>query len=42
MTIAAPTDGDIFLAYLEEVLCPQLRPGQVVVLDNLFRTPIRA
>src|SRR5215469_3081336 len=35
MTIAAPTDGDIFLAYLEEVLCPQLRPGQVVVLDTL-------
>ena len=35
MTIAAPTDGDIFLAYLEQVLCPRLRPGQVVVLDNL-------
>lgn len=35
MTIAAPTDGDIFLAYLEQVLCPRLRPGQVVVMDNL-------
>ena len=35
MTIAAPTDGDIFLAYLQQVLCPRLRPGQVVVLDNL-------
>src|SRR5262249_7942888 len=31
MTIAEPTDGDIFLAYLEQVLCPRLtRPGQVV------------
>ena len=35
MTIAAPTDGDIFRAYLEQVLCPRLRPGQVVVMDNL-------
>jgi transposase len=34
MTIAAPTDDDIFLAYLQQVLCPRLRPGQVVVLDN--------
>lgn len=35
MTIEAPTDGDVFLAYLEQVLCPQLRPGQIVVMDNL-------
>lgn len=35
MTIAEPTDGDIFLAYVEQVLCPRLRPGQVVILDNL-------
>ena len=28
MTIAEPTDGDIFLAYLDQVLCPQLRPRQ--------------
>ena len=35
MTIEAPTDGDVFLAYLEQVLCPTLRPGQIVILDNL-------
>ena len=35
MTIAEATDGDIFLAYLEQVLCPRLRPGQVVIMDNL-------
>ena len=35
MTIEAATDGEIFLAYLDEVLCPKLRPGDVVVLDNL-------
>lgn len=35
MTIPEPTDGDIFLAYVEQVLSPRLRPGQVVILDNL-------
>ena len=35
MSIEAATDGDIFLAYLERVLGPQLRPGDVVVMDNL-------
>jgi transposase len=35
MTVEAATDTDVFLAYLDEVLCPQLRPGDVVVMDNL-------
>lgn len=35
MTIPEPTDGDVFLAYLEQVLCPRLEPGKVVVMDNL-------
>lgn len=35
MTVEAPTDREVFLAYLEQVLCPQLKPGQVVVMDNL-------
>lgn len=35
MTIEAATDGDVFLAYLEHGLCPQLQPGDVVVMDNL-------
>ena len=35
MTIESPTDGDVFLAYLAQVLCPQLQPGQVVIMDNL-------
>jgi transposase len=33
MTIEAATDREIFL--LDEVLCPKLRPGDVVVMDNL-------
>jgi transposase len=35
MTIEAPTDGDVFMAYLEQVLCPRLEVGQIVVMDNL-------
>jgi transposase len=35
MTIESPTDADVFLAYLEQVLCPRLLPGQIVVMDNL-------
>jgi transposase len=35
MTIPAATDGDVFRAYVEQVLCPRLQPGQFVILDNL-------
>ena len=35
MTIEEPTDTDIFLAYVEQILCPALQPGDVVVMDNL-------
>lgn len=35
MTIDAPTDNDVFLAYVRKVLLPSLLPGDVVVLDNL-------
>jgi len=35
MTVEAPTAGDVFLAYLDQVLCPTLRAGQIVVMDNL-------
>ena len=35
MTIEAATDADIFLAYLDHILCPVLRQGDVVVMDNL-------
>lgn len=35
MTIEEATDADIFLAYAEQVLAPVLRPGDVVVMDNL-------
>lgn len=35
MTIESPTDGEVFLAFLEQVLVPRLQPGHIVILDNL-------
>ena len=35
MTIDGATDADVFRAYVSEVLCPSLQPGDVVVMDNL-------
>jgi hypothetical protein len=35
MSIESPTDGDVFLAFVEQVLAPQLQPGHLVILDNL-------
>jgi len=35
MTIEEATDTDIFRAYVQHVLIPTLRPGDVVILDNL-------
>lgn len=34
-TIDAAMDGEIFLTYIEQVLVPTLRAGDVVVMDNL-------
>jgi transposase len=49
MTVEAATDADIFLAYLDHFLCRELKPGDVVVMDNLsshkvadVREPIEA
>lgn len=39
--MAAPTvidgalNGDLFVAYVEQVLVPALRPGDIVIMDNL-------
>jgi hypothetical protein len=34
MSVESPTDGEVFLAYLKQVLCPRLQPGQIVVMDG--------
>jgi transposase len=34
-SIVGATDSDVFRTYVGEILAPQLRPGDVVVMDNL-------
>lgn len=34
MTVEGGTDGDVFIAFLEDVLLPVLQPGDLVVMDN--------
>lgn len=33
--IEGPVDAEVFTAYLQQVLCPQLRAGDTLILDNL-------
>jgi transposase len=35
MSIEGSADGEAFLAYVERFLCPSLKRGQIVVMDNL-------
>jgi DDE superfamily endonuclease len=44
MTLQGPADRLVFEAFGEQVLVPTLRPGQIVVLDNLsiHKTMVRS
>lgn len=35
LAIPGATDTEVFRAYVAEVLCPTLRPGDLVIMDNL-------
>jgi transposase len=35
MAVDGATDTEVFRAYVQEVLCPTLRAGDVVIMDNL-------
>ena len=35
LVVEGGVNGDVFVTYLREVLAPTLRPGQLVVMDNL-------
>lgn len=35
LAVGGSTTGEVFEAYVERVLAPKLRPGQVVVMDDL-------
>jgi transposase len=33
--VDGPIDGESFLAYVEQCLAPTLKPGEIVIMDNL-------
>ena len=35
MVLDGPMNGDAFETYVEQVLVPTLRPGEIVIMDNL-------
>ena len=35
MLLDGPMNGPAFLAYAEQVLAPELQPGDIVIMDNL-------
>lgn len=35
MVLDGPMNTEVFQAYIEQVLAPTLRPGDIVVMDNL-------
>ena len=35
LVLDGPIDGETFRAYVEQFLAPALRPGQIVIMDNL-------
>ena len=37
MVLDGPINGDWLEAYVAQVLVPELRPGDVVIMDNLSR-----
>src|SRR3954469_917170 len=38
LAIDGAINGELFLAYVEQVLVPTLKPGDVVIMDNLRAT----
>lgn len=35
MTVDAAMDGDVYGAFVDEVLVPNIKPNDIVVMDNL-------
>ncbi len=41
MLLDGPMNGDAFLAYVEQVLVPELEPGDIAIMDNLPAHKVR-
>ena len=42
MSLPGSIDGESFTVYIQRVLCPKLKPGDVVVMDNLGVHKVKA
>ena len=42
LVVDGPLNGDLFAAYVRQHLAPQLRPGDILVLDNLATHKVQA
>jgi transposase len=42
MTLPGSADGDAFLIYIKDILCPNLKEGDIVIMDNLSVHKIKA
>lgn len=42
MVLDGPMDGEAFLVYVRDFLCPTLKPGDIVIADNLSSHKIAA
>jgi transposase len=40
--VEGPVDAEVFTVYLQEVLCPHLQPGDILILDNLATHKIQS
>jgi transposase len=41
MTVEGATDGEVFRVFVQQVLCPTLTPGNIVLMDNLGAHKVR-
>lgn len=41
MVVDGPIDGDLFVAYVRQHLCPTLKAGDIVIMDNLASHKVR-
>lgn len=42
LLIDSPMDGAMFLAYVEQILAPELRRGEIVICDNLSSHKVKS
>jgi transposase len=42
MTVDGPTDSDVFMTFIDQILIPEVKRGDVIIMDNLGVHKIKA